>query len=397
MDCILTTEHFDMLLFENYHGAYHHQYDLVLIARLLRNGGMKVGIVDIYQENESEDIDGIPVIHLQGIKQLDFSLVLNGKNKLIDLIRLFPFFYKRQCYYKKVINQLKNKTDSFYCGSYNMWMNTAFMGLKIPCFYWGLRSFRMNFSLSLLYKENPMAIRYPWIKWKFMKNDFQYLFVSNNIIYNEFLKLGIAAEKMIIREERCVANIGDNNMDKLSPKLRFLTIGGIRKDKQIEKSIKAFNSFNTVDADFYIVGNCQNKSYEKKITKLIKGDDRIVRINKYLRYQQFNEYFSEAHFIVFADKQKPSSVTNGTMLEALINHRPIIAPDYDPYSYYINKYKVGMLYDINNPNSLPNIMKEASAIGCKAFMENINNFLQSILFDKVSAELTNKIRRILNK
>lgn len=387
---------YDILCFENYHSAYHHQYDVVLIARLLQHGGMKVGILDIYQEIEKDEIEGIPVINIEGVEKLDFSNQLTG-NKVLATLRAVPFFYKRDRYYKKVLAQVQDLADSFYCGSYNMWMSTAFMKLEKPCFYWGLRSSRMNFKLSHIWRENPFALRYSWIKRRFLSNKCQCLFVSNHIIKEEFLKLGVPAESIVIREERCVEQKKEGNEALLSENVRFLTIGQLRPEKQVQQTIEAFRAAKLENAELYLVGKGKDEGYDEGLRNIIGDDNRIHRVGDFLEYDAFNEHFAKAHFVVFADRQQMSSITNGTLAEALINHRPVIVPDYPPFNYYVNTYHVGLLFTPNDVNSYSEAMKKAFMSGASSFFPAIEEFLKKIDFESVSKELTANVRSIINK
>lgn len=389
-------DHFDILCFENYHSAYHHQYDLVLIARLLKHGGMKVGILDIYQEIEKNEIEGIPVVHLQGIEKLDFSKQLTG-NKVFATFRAIPFFFKRDCYYKKVLVQVQDIADAFYCGSYNMWMSTAFMKLEKPCFYWGLRSSRMNFRLSHIWRENPFALRYLWIKKCFLKNKYQYLFVSNHIIRDEFLQLGVPLKRMVIREERCVEQKKEGNKNHLAEKVRFLTIGQLRPEKQVQQTVAAFKAADMENSELFLVGKGKNAEYDDNLSKDIGDDKRIHRVGEYLEYEAFNEHLSKAHFVVFADRQQMSSITNGTLTEALINYRPVIVPDYPPFNYFVNTFHVGLLYKPNDVGSFSKAMEEAYRKGACSFFPNIDMFLEKIDFESVSKDLTDTLRVIIGK
>lgn len=387
---------YDIILFENFHSAYHHQYDVVLIARLLQHGGMKVGILDIYQEIEKNEIEGIPVVHLKGIKKLDFSNQLTG-NKFLATLKAVPFFFKRDRYYKKVLAQVKDMADSFYCGSYNMWMSTAFMKLEKPCFYWGLRSLRMKFRPSLMWRENPFALRYPWIRRRFLRNKYQCLFVSNHIIKEEFLKLGVPAERIVIREERCVEQRKEDNEALLAENVRFLTIGQLRPEKQVLQTITAFRTANLQNAELYLVGKGKDERYDEDLSNIIGDDENIHRVGGFLEYDAFNEHFAKAHFVVFADRQRMSSITNGTLAEALINHRPVIVPDYPPFNYYINTYHVGLLYKPNDIVSYSDAMMKASKEGADSFFPAINEFLERIDFESVSNDLTANVWSVIKK
>ena len=47
-----TNSKYDFILFENYHQATNHKYDVFLIAKLLKSKGLKVAVLDIYHEDK---------------------------------------------------------------------------------------------------------------------------------------------------------------------------------------------------------------------------------------------------------------------------------------------------------------------------------------------------------
>lgn len=97
--------------------------------------------------------------------------------------------------------------------------------------------------------------------------------------------------------------------------------------------------------------------------------------------------------MVFADEQGPSCITNGTMTEALINHRPIICPNYNPYKYYIEKYNIGLMYEAGNVDSYAAIMEKAKDLGVEYFLSSIDQFLKTLSFDVVAKKLVEDLRR----
>ncbi len=71
------------------------------------------------------------------------------------------------------------------------------------------------------------------------------------------------------------------------------------------------------------------------------------------------DHLEKCHFLLLCDKKQPSSVTNGTLMEAFINLRPVIAPNYDPYKYYVEKYGLGILYNPEETDSLVDAINKA--------------------------------------
>lgn len=383
---------FDFILFENYHIAVNHKYDVVLIARLLQHAGMKVGIVDIYHEDNINEISGIPVIHLKCVDKIPNDYwMLHPKNKLHSLLCLIRFLYQQHFYMRKVKQEIENLADYFYCGSYHTAMPFIFFYSKKECYYWGLRSSRMTDFWSH-FKQNPLlAFRMLMLRSAFKRNPSQKLFVSNAIIKTEFEKLGIPNNRMVIREERCLESSDGPHYEALEKQCTFLAIGKLRPDKRVEMTIEAFQQISKKsDVKLFLIGAAHPK-YEQMLQSMYISDNAILRDNSYLDYCKFNDYIRRSHFVVFADKQQLSSVTNGTMLEALINYRPIIAPNYDPYKFYVNKYGIGLLYDPMEAGDLERVLVRAVQLGCSFFYENIDRYVKSISFDRVSSDLYNAI------
>ncbi len=384
--------HFDIILFENNHLAFHHKYDVILIAKLLKHAGSKVAIFDIYKEDNVDEIEGIPVIHLSQIGVIpNDRWNKKPKNKVHSFLSIIRFLYQQHCYFKKVLKEITPLADCFYFGSYHEYMSSQLLKIKKTCYTWGLRSSRMS-CFWQHFKKNPLlAFRMLYLRNKFKQNAYQKLFVSNNIIRKEFINLGIPENRLIIREERCIENIFETQEDKLNPQCTFLTIGMLRPNKQVDKTIGAFKNPLLVNARLLLIGKA-DPQYDVFIKKSIDNDKRIIRVSEFLNYDKFNSYIAQSHFVVFADKQQASSVTNGTMLEALINYRPIIAPNYDPYAYYIKKYKIGLLYNPEDIKSYQDAMILATKIGCNLFFPAIREYLKTIQFDKVSNDLYNVMK-----
>lgn len=383
----------DIILFESYHLAKHHSYDVVLIARMLQSTGQKVAIFDLYHEVDEDSIEGIPVIHWTSKYRVpDDSWRARRHSVWETLIKSKKFQFDQHQYMKEALAFIQDKADAFYCGSYHNGMSTVFFQLQKPCYWWGLRSERLRFSWQ---KCIPLPMRglHIWIERKrFLQNPYQRLFVSNQIIMDEHERLGVSRDRMVIREERVVEKETDANLQALDKNVSFLVIGQLRRPKNVQTSIEAFRKANVEGATLKLIGRAQEE-YELEILSSIAGDKRIIRQNAFLEYNDFYKHFSKCHFVLFADEQGPSCITNGTMTEALINHRPIICPDYNPYSYYIDKYNIGLLYKAGNTDSYAETIRKATDMGVEYFQPKIDIFLQTIKFDAVAKKLVEDLNK----
>ena len=119
----MTISKYDFILFENYHHASNHKYDMFLIAKLLKSKGLKVAVLDIYHEDREHEHDGIPVIHLQKEKVIpDDKWQKAPVNKLFSLLCLVRFLWQQHFYMKDVLSEVEPLADRFYCGSYHIGM-----------------------------------------------------------------------------------------------------------------------------------------------------------------------------------------------------------------------------------------------------------------------------------
>ena len=171
----------------------------------------------------------------------------------------------------------------------------------------------------------------------------------------------------------------------------MLVIGGLRRQKHIETTIQAFKKASLERSVLRLVGENRDTEYERVIEKEIAGSPCVERINKRLQYEEFNDYMTKAHFTLFADEKGKSSITNGTMMESLINYTPIIAPDYEPYTYYVKKYGIGLIYKPGDVESYSETLIKAQRLGSVSFIENIGAFQNAIQFKIVANQLYNSI------
>lgn len=383
----------DFLLFENYHLAQHHRLDVLIIAKMLKSQGLKVAIFDIYHEDRTDDIEGIPVLHWSSKNPIpDDSWMIRKHTVFETLIKSNMFQWQLHCYMKEVKSFIIDKAKNFYCGSYHNGMSTVLFDIQKPCYWWGLRSERFHFSIRKLIPSPHFGLHLLKERKKFIRNPNQRLFISNPIIIDEHERLGISRDRMIIREERVVEKVSEANLQTLDKNISFLVIGQLREAKHVPFTIQAFRKANIDGATLKLIGRAQDE-YEKEIQSAISKDKRIIRKNAFLEYDDFNKHFSESHFVVFADEQGPSCITNGTMTEALINHRPIICPNYNPYKYYIEKYNIGLMYEAGNVDSYAATMKIARDLGVEYFQTSIDEFLKTLSFDVVAKKLVEDIGR----
>ena len=124
---------------------------------------------------------------------------------------------------------------------------------------------------------------------------------------------------------------------------------------------------------------------------MIDGHNNIKRIDRRLSDEEYNLLISTCDYLLLCDEKQLSSVTNGTMSEALLAGKPIIAPDYDPYQTMVNKYGVGILYDIKDPVSIQNALVKAKNTDPVVFKNDINQFVSTLEYPCVLKNFKSEI------
>jgi glycosyltransferase involved in cell wall biosynthesis len=220
------------------------------------------------------------------------------------------------------------------------------------------------------------------------------LFVSEPVIKDEFIKLGISADRLIIRPERYV-NSSDNNVQACNNDnlLHFVTIGSLRSDKRIEMIVDAMKELS-FPFQYVIAGESRN-NYEATITSAIEGCEFVKRLNYRISDSEFKSLIQNSDFLMLGDKDNYSCVTNGTLMEALLAGTPVIAPDYGLYKYYVTKYGVGLLYNPSEKDSLVHALKTANELKKSSFEVGLKKIKKDFMFENISKQFCEDIKAIV--
>lgn len=369
---------YDFILFEN-SGLRNHCFDLVVIAKMLRDVGYSVAIADVTREGEECKESGFPIIKVQ-------SKYISHKTK--------------DKYMRDVINEICPLANNFYVGSILSRLSwLSYFPKEKVIFVWSLRTFflteYMRFDIKHFHLSNIInslynrfiALRLPNIRF----------FVSNEIIRQEHEKIGFDFQKIVIRQERfCTEKCPVKQ--KSSNTLSLLTIGSLRDEKKVDFCIKAFDELNDPDVIYVIAGKAYSTNgYDIKLERLCKEKSYIRRLPNRLSDIQFNQLINDCDYLVLCDKKQPSSVTNGTLAEALLSGHPIIAPNYEPYKSIIEKYHVGILYEMDNVNSFNEAVIRAKNVTFEDYSYGINKYQEELLYDNILKKFKTEIDLCLKK
>lgn len=391
---------YDFVLFENYIGAINHYSDLIMTAKLLRFIGNSVAIVKYTDEDKYCKVDGIPIIEIKNKYKRPNDKWTNQKNyKIYSLFCMIRFLYQQHRYASNFLEQINGIAKNYYIGTYHLLMANVFVTKTLSScnyYYWGVRSSKLTDLKEHFFRNPILGIKGLLFRHFFKRNENLNFFVSDNFIKEEFISLGIKKDHLVLKPERMIYHTPENNINLLSSRFSLLSIGLLREEKRLELSINAFTDLDDPEMFFTIAGR-SSKWYCEKIDEIISNNKNILRINKFIQKAEYIEIIEKSHFVVFCDKKEKYSVTNGTMMEALILNRPIIAPNYLPFSYYVNKYNIGLLFNPDDKNSLISQIKHAKELGTEYFIPHIRNFQKTLLFEICANEFIKELKVSLNK
>lgn len=385
---------YDFILFEQLYTVQNHYKDLVNFASLLKDAGYRVAFADVFKEAELCKVDGIPHISLDIKCPREFKELRTFFEKESFLKKVF-LRIRKDIYIYKVIKCLNEKTLNIYAGS---------MTLDTPMFF--MRAFRhdRHYYMWTLRSAN-------FLKWKdsritpnsfvskslyksIHKYDNLRLVVSNELIKKEFEEqVGIKSSRLILRPERVISkkNIVPGKGIK-GKSLNLLFIGTLRPFKNVEFCIEALKKLNNTDITYTIAGRCKlDNRYNEKIGKLATELSNVRRIDRYIPDEEYEKLMNECDFLLLGDKKQASCASNGTMTEALLHGKPIIAPNFNPFKYEIEKYNVGLLYEYGNIDSLCDTINLAMQRGVDEFRDKLltyqEMFLRSIIVSRIKEQI----------
>lgn len=384
---------YDFILFENQHKLENHYIDLVNFARLLSDAGYRVAFAHVFKEKELIKESNIDFIEI-GFDCPKFLMAKRKYNPIIGFVLRFLC----SLYLIYAVFALRNKAKNFYIGSLTLgtpilWMLT--LSAKKNYFIWGLRCYYLE---TWKHKRFSLYGFYSWCLYRIITSRKNIkLVLSHPIIKEEFInRLRICEDRIIVRPERFIRESVKRVDSKPHEGISLLTIGTLRRSKHVEFVLDALRKLNNKSITYVIAGRCKNDhAYDMMVSKKSEGVPGIIRINRFIDDYEYENLINECDYLVLCDQPEPSCATNGTMAEAILHGKPIIAPNFNPFKYEIEKYNVGLLYDYQNEESLCKTLLNAVEIGNNSYSKGILKYINTHTSLVVINNLKKQLIRIL--
>jgi glycosyltransferase involved in cell wall biosynthesis len=385
---------FDFVLFENAYAVENHYKDLGILAVILKEAGYKVAIANVFKEKELCNPEGIEHVDFEEKAPSYFTSTGDKKKKVSSIINLY-YRLREDRYLSYIIKECGKVTSNIYLGSLTLGLPTLFLSnldKDVNYYVWGLRSItplRWKFESKGFY--NCVSRR---LYNSITQNDNIKIVVSNEIIRNEFINnVGIPEGRIILRPER-VIDEKPRFVPSTPGKLNLLYIGTLRSFKRVEMCVEAMRRLNNSNIHYTIAGRCRDGSgYDKLIENRIKGLSNVTRIDRYISDEEYEDMLKSCDCLVLCDKPQESCASNGTMLEAVLHGKPIIAPDFNPFKFEIEKYHIGYLYKEGDVDSLCSALLQILNNGTSSLEISIDKYIQMHLIKSVSGNVKKQIGR----
>lgn len=385
---------YDFILFDTFYGT--HYKDLLMIAELLKDSGYNVAIAGLFQESIYKQDGRFPMVTVQS--KCKASLTSSrSKSSLVRILSNLWNRFKIDRYLCKVIKELSPKANNFYAGT--MYLGLPLLWLsRLPkdkrIFFWGLRSYFLTlYTTSITSVEGVTSWR---LNRFFLKSKNISFFISEPIIKQEFEQLGFSSDRLVLRPERTIKEISINRIDRNDNKTQILIIGSLRYQKRIDLIMDVVEKMEDEQIELVIGGRAvPDNGFDVWLNKRANGIKGVKRIDVRYTDEEFARQINECDYLLLCDMKQPSCVSNGTMNDALLRGKPIIAPDYNPYKYYVEKYNVGILYDLGEPDSIEKALIKARDSKPSSFDDGILSYQKDMLYSKVqhrfSEDLSKKV------
>lgn len=160
------------------------------------------------------------------------------------------------------------------------------------------------------------------------------------------------------------------------------TVGLIYEGKNIDFIINTLKNKRISDVK-YIISGFPYDEYGQHIKKEVEDlhNEMIEGHFEYLSEEEYKRTIRKADFIVLSYSKDRSDQASGVFFDAIKYNRPVIVPNVEPFKYYIEKYKIGLMFEENDEDSFVQQINMAKKLGTSYFIKNINDFKRDFSYD----------------
>jgi glycosyltransferase involved in cell wall biosynthesis len=183
-----------------------------------------------------------------------------------------------------------------------------------------------------------------------------------------------------------------------SDRFTMSSVGTINKGKNIDFLLDVIQKHKPEFFVYRISGNPRGSYGEEIVRRTANLRISTLETNfGYLSDEQYWQEISTADFILIPYERSREGQSSGVMFDAMKCGTPIIAADIEPFKMYVEKYKIGVLYEEGNEDDLLEAMRTAHERGKGFFDEAIRSFREEHSISKWRFRFNTDLRHYVNE
>jgi glycosyltransferase involved in cell wall biosynthesis len=176
-----------------------------------------------------------------------------------------------------------------------------------------------------------------------------------------------------------------------SSEFTFLTIGTISNFKNHLFAIDAFEKYK-LPFKYLIAGAPIDEVGESVKRRLLNTKNKMMTgIFKNLDDEEYDTLTERTEFMLLPYDFKRGAISSQVMHDAFAKSIPIVAPDVEPFKYYIKRYGVGLIYKEGDPESFVETLYKAAKMHRSDFEKRFELLHDDLSFTKVKRDFLEKV------
>lgn len=243
--------------------------------------------------------------------------------------------------YKNIVNLINNSDSDL----------AFFPSQGLSSFWLCARKIKIKYAISLIsikwiYERNSIRLPLHALYKSFIKNSSLNIFIEH---YYKNITIQHVQTHNIVMPDRTLAKKSATKNKYNKEILQLVTLGTISRIKSPLNFLKEWQKLpqQVVSQFFYkIHGKVMDATLLDEIVDLVGISSHVEFVNDYISESSFSEILDQADFAVIPySKDYTKYATSGVMWDCFEKQKPIICPNVEPFRYYINKFKIGFLYN----------------------------------------------------
>lgn len=176
--------------------------------------------------------------------------------------------------------------------------------------------------------------------------------------------------------------------------VEFLTIGTISSTKNHLFALDAFES-NSLPYTYLIAGKIIDSTGERVETRIKElSENSALSIRSQLGYLDEDAYrylMENAKFLIFPYDFTRGNISSQVLHDAFSTRTPFVAPDIEPFKWYVERYHIGILYIEGDNTSFGSAIREIHSSDPKSFVTGFDRLATDHSLAAIRARLVPSI------